>query len=270
METILILTCRSSHHFYNKKHVVKCSVFFLYPNTKTEMTYLTRQESRDIDRNAIEQFGISGLVLMENAGRGSVDTLQRLAIVKPEIPIAIVCGKGNNGGDGFVMARHLKIRGLNPTIFLLADPNELIGDAKTNYEILRHCNIPVILIQKRTPSISDFEPFGVLVDAMLGTGAVDVPRKPFTEAIQSINTIRQTTGSKVIAVDIPSGLDADSGKPNDPTIIADYTLTFYASKIGFTKPEAVKYLGTVLVQDIGFDFERLTNSSSKFRSCENN
>ncbi|MDR0336023.1 MAG: hypothetical protein LBI18_02935 [Planctomycetaceae bacterium] len=79
------------------------------------MRYLTQQESRDIDRQAIEQFGMSGLVLMENAGRGAVDTLQRLEIVRQEIPMAIICGKGNNGGDGFVMAWHLKIRGFNPT-----------------------------------------------------------------------------------------------------------------------------------------------------------
>ncbi|MDR2704530.1 MAG: NAD(P)H-hydrate epimerase [Planctomycetaceae bacterium] len=220
------------------------------------MIHLTRQESRNIDRKTIEQIGISGLVLMENAGRGAVDTLQRLEIVKQEIPIAVVCGKGNNGGDGFVIARHLKIRGLNPIVFLLADPKELTGDAETNYHILQHCNIS---IRERAFPVSGSEQFGVLIDAMLGTGAVGAPREIFANAIRSVNTIRCESGAKVVAIDIPSGLDADTGLPNDPTILADYTLTFYASKIGFTKPEAAQYLGTVFVHDIGFDFERIVN-----------
>ncbi|MDR3197712.1 MAG: NAD(P)H-hydrate epimerase [Planctomycetaceae bacterium] len=212
--------------------------------------YLTRQESRNIDRKAVEQFGISGLVLMENAGRGAVDTLQRLEIVKPEIPVGLVCGKGNNGGDGFVMARHLKIRGLCPTVFLLADPKELTGDAGTNYNILRRCNVPIM---ERTFPVAGLERFGVLIDAMLGTGAAGIPREPFAKTIRSINTIRKESGVKVIAIDIPSGLDADTGLPSDPTVFADYTLTFYASKVGFTKSEAAKYLGTVIVQDIGLN-----------------
>jgi NAD(P)H-hydrate epimerase len=221
------------------------------------MIYLTRQESRDIDRKAIEQIGISGLILMENAGRGVVDTLQRLEIVKQEIPIAVVCGKGNNGGDGFVIARHLKIRGLNPTVFLLADPKELTGDAETNYHILRRCNIPIC---ERAFPVSGSERFGILIDAMLGTGAVGVPREIFAQAIRSVNMIRCEFGAKVVAIDIPSGLDADTGLPNDPTILADYTLTFYASKIGFTKPEAAQYLGTIFVHDIGIDFEQIAGS----------
>ncbi|MDR2344990.1 MAG: NAD(P)H-hydrate epimerase [Planctomycetaceae bacterium] len=217
------------------------------------MIYLTCQESRDIDRKAIERFGISGLVLMENAGRGAVDTMQRLEIVRPNCPIAIVCGNGNNGGDGLVIARHLKIRGMKPTVFLPAGSTKLTADAESNFNILQHCNIS---IQERNFLISDCDQFGVVIDAMLGTGAKGSPRDNFAEVIRSINKIRNKIGVKVIAIDIPSGLDADTGEPNDPTIYADYTLTFYASKVGFKNPIASKYLGTVLVHDIGIDFEK--------------
>lgn len=232
------------------------------------MKRLTRRQSRDVDRIAIEEFGFSGLVLMENAGRGAVDTLWKEKIVKPNFRIGIVCGKGNNGGDGFVMARHFKIRGIDSTIILLTDPAELTGDAKTNFDILAYCDVsieifPDLAEKNRSKFRSMLRSFDVLVDAILGTGAVGAPREPFAEAIRSINAVRTETGATVVAVDIPSGLDADSGCPSVPTIVADGTLTFFSEKTGFPETDASKYLGTIFVQDIGVPVDLISLSLSK-------
>lgn len=217
---------------------------------------LSRRESREIDRVAIENIGFSGLVLMENAGRGAVDSLERYCIVQKDRPICIVCGKGNNGGDGFVMARHLKIRGFLPFVVLLASPSELSGDAKTNFDILRrNSDVDIYSFQKITEEnhaeFVNLLSCTVLIDALLGTGASGTPREPFAETIRLMNRMKQEYSTKIVAVDIPSGLDADSGKPSDPTIVADLTLTFYSEKTGFGCSEAVPFLGSVYVHDIG-------------------
>src|SRR6476659_825235 len=101
---------------------------------------LTRDQCREIDRVAIDEYGMSGLVLMENAGRGCVDVLERLGI---DGPVVILCGKGNNAGDGFVIARHLEIRGYSCRVLLLCPPHELRGDGATNFAILQNTNVPV-------------------------------------------------------------------------------------------------------------------------------
>ena len=230
---------------------------------------LNRKQSRDVDRIAIDEFGMSSLVLMENAGRGGVDVLEHLGIGGP---VVILCGKGNNAGDGFVIARHLAIRGHQCRVILLCDPNEFTGDAATNFAILAHCNVPIIdLSRTRVPPVAST---GVaqrqeasdavgphlqslltqnasgaawLVDAMLGTGARGQPRPPFDTAIDWMNS----QSAKKLAVDIPSGLDCDTGEPSAHTVRADHTCTFAAMKLGFTLPAAAPYTGTVHVCDIG-------------------
>src|SRR5688500_7504074 len=102
---------------------------------------LSREQCRELDRRAIEEYGIPGLVLMENAGRGCVDVLERLGIGGP---VVILCGKGNNGGDGFVIARHLELRGHACRVLLLRPPDELTGDAATNFAILRRTGVPIV------------------------------------------------------------------------------------------------------------------------------
>jgi NAD(P)H-hydrate epimerase len=101
---------------------------------------LSRVQVREVDRRAVEFYGMSGLVLMENAGRGCVDRLGSLGIAGP---LAICCGHGNNGGDGFVIARHLQLRGYEPRVLLAGDPAALRGDAAVNYRILQHCEVPI-------------------------------------------------------------------------------------------------------------------------------
>lgn len=203
---------------------------------------LTRDQVRQLDRLAIEEYGMSGLVLMENAGRGTVDMLERLGIAGP---VAILCGKGNNAGDGFVVARHLDIRGHACRVLLLSPPDGLAGDAATNFNILRKTDVPIDQWSQQTDPLAD----GVdwLVDAMLGTGARGEPRPPFDTAIDWMN--KQTC--QKLAVDVPSGLDCDTGRPAQHAVRADHTCTYAAMKIGFTQSGAETYTGQVHVCDIG-------------------
>src|SRR4051812_13577151 len=112
-------------------------------STKTATSQLTRDQCRELDRRAIDEYGISGLVLVENAGRGCVDVLERLGI---DGPVVILCGKGNNAGDGFVIARHLEIRGYACRVLLLCPPVALRGDAAINFAILKKTGIPIVEI----------------------------------------------------------------------------------------------------------------------------
>jgi NAD(P)H-hydrate epimerase len=203
---------------------------------------LTREQSRQLDRRAIDEYGISGLVLMENAGRGTVDVLERLGIAGP---IVILCGKGNNAGDGFVIARHLEIRNHACKVILLFPPSGLTGDAATNFAILEKTNVPIV----ETPTALDPHARGAdwIIDAMLGTGARGNPRPPLDAAIVWMNA----QPARKLAVDIPSGLDCDTGQPAVRTVRADHTCTFAATKVGFAQAAAKEFLGTIHVCDIG-------------------
>jgi len=211
------------------------------------MRPLSRHEVREVDRRAIEEYGMSGLVLMENAGRGCVDVLCQLGCGSL---VAIVCGKGNNAGDGFVIARHLDLRGASVKVILLGPPGELRGDAAVNYQILAKSGVPIVDLSSPFDAAAfDRELTGAtwIVDALLGTGASGPPRPPFDEAIRRLNA----APCRRLAVDLPSGLDCDSGQPAEATIRADHTCTFVAPKIGFLTSEAAAYLGQVHVLDIG-------------------
>jgi NAD(P)H-hydrate epimerase len=211
------------------------------------MRPLSRQEVREVDRRAIEEFGMSGLVLMENAGRGCADVLCQAGCGPL---VVIVCGKGNNAGDGFVIARHLDLRGNRVKVILLAPPGELRGDAAANYQILAKSGVPIVDLSSPFDAAAlgrELTGASWIVDALLGTGASGAPRSPFDEAIRLINA----APCPRLAVDLPSGLDCDSGQPAGPTVRADHTCTFVASKPGFSAPEATAYLGQVHVLDIG-------------------
>jgi NAD(P)H-hydrate epimerase len=236
-----------------------------------ELPALTREQSRAIDRIAIEQYGMTGLVLMENAGRGCVDVLERIGI---DGPIVILCGKGNNAGDGFVIARHLEIRGHGCRVLLLSPPTELRGDAAANFAILQKTNVAVIDVSERigllgtrpgeatpppsTDSIQralDQYAAGAtwIIDALLGTGAIGAPRPPFDAAIEWINNQK----ARKLAVDVPSGLDCDTGEPSAHTIRADHTCTFAAMKIGYLESAAKPFIGNIHVCDIGVPCSQL-------------
>ena len=208
---------------------------------------LSRAEIRSVDRTAIDQYEVPGVVLMENAGRGAADILRR---EQPRRPIVICCGSGNNGGDGFVMARHLSNRGFDVHTLLLADPARLTGDALVNYRIVEHTPLPLVRcfgddgIGRVTDELRSAN---WVVDALLGTGLQGNVRPPLREVITAINT----AGRPVLAVDIPSGLDCDTGQPLGVAVRATLTVTFVARKLGFIQPGADAYLGRVHVVDIG-------------------
>jgi len=215
---------------------------------------ITRRQAREIDALAIDRYGISGMVLMENAGRGVVDLLLQWdpALVGDNgDAVGILCGKGNNAGDGFVIARHLGIRDARPRVLLLSSPADLRGDARQNYDILCHSNVPIIDLSASDDLASDLNrqtgDAGWLVDAMLGTGACGEPREPFLTAISWMN--RQE--ARRLAIDVPSGLDCDTGQAASVTVRADRTCTFVAAKAGFAVPTAGEYVGELHVVSIG-------------------
>jgi NAD(P)H-hydrate epimerase len=214
---------------------------------------ITRQQAREVDRRAIDEYGMTGLVLMENAGRGAVDLLCRLAENQPGGRlgrVAVCCGKGNNAGDGFVMARHLDLRGTDVRVLVWADPAELTGDASANFQILRHTGVPIEVFGNRhdaTRLAEQLVDVEWIVDALLGTGARGEPRSPLDAVIDQLNA----SAAKRLAVDLPSGLDCDTGAAAQHTIRASETCTFVAEKRGFMTPGAEQYTGRVHVLDIG-------------------
>jgi NAD(P)H-hydrate epimerase len=203
---------------------------------------LSREQVRDVDRQAMEDYGMSGLVLMENAGRNSAQLLQSLGIAGP---VVICCGKGNNGGDGFVIARHLENGGFAVKVLLCVPAGSIAGDAAVNLQILVRAGTPIV----SPPFDWSHELSGAewIVDALLGTGTQGTIRDPFIAAIHAIDAAH----CKVLAVDLPSGLDCDTGQPLGACVRADYTATFVARKIGFDLPGAADWTGEVDVIDIG-------------------
>jgi NAD(P)H-hydrate epimerase len=210
------------------------------------MLVLSREKVHQVDRRAIDEYGMSGLVLMENAGRGVVEVLCSLGV---KGPVAICCGKGNNAGDGFVIARHLDLRGIPARVVLLVDPVELTGDAAVNFRIVKQAALPFMQLGEFSPGSFARARAGCewIVDALLGTGARGAPRSPFAESIEQTNA----TSARRLAVDLPSGLDCDTGAAASPTFVADHTCTFVAHKPGFLQPSARYFTGDVHVVDIG-------------------
>ncbi len=208
----------------------------------TRPLVLTRDQTRKVDQIAITELGMSGLVLMENAGRGVVRVMEELGL---HGPVTIVCGKGNNAGDGFVIARHLDLLGVDVETILCGDPTSLRGDALANFELLAYTNVkqtrddPESAIRSAKPEY--------LIDALLGTGAVGQPRSPIDQAIRIMNEVAACR----LALDIPSGLDADTGVPASTTFRADHTCTFVAAKPGLLSEEASAYVGQLHVISIG-------------------
>jgi len=230
---------------------------------------LNREQSRQVDTLAIERYGMSGLVLMENAGRGAAELIRRIHIdeFRASGTIAICCGKGNNGGDGFVVARHLDNCGVSVRVLLFCDHAKLTGDAAANYEIIHRAQLPIEVFNpaygaldewKLRSSLSDAK---IVVDGLLGTGARGEPLPPLGSIIDVINAMP----ARRVALDIPSGLDCDTGEAAAHTIRADHTLTFVARKPGFLKPEAQAFLGSVQVVDIGVPRKLLEELSSEQR-----
>jgi NAD(P)H-hydrate epimerase len=214
------------------------------------MKPLTRSEVREIDRRAIEEFGLPGVVLMENAGRNAALLLHERA---PTARVAIVCGKGNNAGDGFVIARHLVNRGHRVRLLMACNPAEYRGDAAVNWRVVEKMGIRADRLADASPDAWERALAGAdwIVDALLGTGAMGAPRGSIATAIEAVNAVAARDHAAVFAVDVPSGLDCDTGAALGPCIRANLTGTFVAPKVGFAQPGAAAWLGEVRVLDIG-------------------
>jgi NAD(P)H-hydrate epimerase len=193
---------------------------------------------RALDQWAIEDRGIPGAELMERAGTGLAEVASRAALSGT---ITVVCGKGNNGGDGFVCARLLRQRGRQVRVLLLGSPAELVGDAAANLERLPG-NPPEPFKAQR------LEGSAAVVDAILGTGFSGQAREPAAGAIEAINAL---TGAVVIACDVPSGVDASTGEVTGPAVRAAETVTFAAGKPGLWIAPGKAHAGRVTVIDIG-------------------
>jgi NAD(P)H-hydrate epimerase len=214
------------------------------------MILVTAAEMQEMDRQTIENQGIPGLELMENAGRGA--TLALLAQFGDNLKagVGIICGKGNNGGDGFVIARCLAEKGINVGVYLLARTAAVKGDAAANLKRLSALNLAINEIPDENTFLktkSRLSRYGLIVDAILGTGLTSEVRGFFKTVINFINS----TGIAIFAVDIPSGLNSDTGQPCGVCIRAQGTATFALAKIGhFTYPGA-EYTGKLEIIDIG-------------------
>jgi len=237
------------------------------------MTSLTREQARRIDQIASEELGIPSIVLMENAGlnaalaiRDYLKTTLRRDLASTRF--VIFCGGGNNGGDGYVVARHLHNHGAIVQIIAHKPIEKLTGDAALNAHICQKMNLDIQPASISAPGGGCFSTRvsntattpHLLIDALLGTGFQGDLRPDLLELIQRINAAKagpytpgETPG--VISLDLPSGLDCDTGQPpEDPAqdaVRADLTLTFVAPKQGFANPAAQPYLGQVIVADIG-------------------
>ncbi|MBW8041606.1 MAG: NAD(P)H-hydrate epimerase [Planctomycetes bacterium] len=220
-----------------------------------ECVVMSRDEVRAVDQWAINTLGIPGVVLMENAGRSCAELIkeQLAGVAKPKV--CIFCGTGNNGGDGYVIARHLLNSGYEVNVVVCGDRSKIKGDAKTNLDILERMGQPIGQLDPKSGDIhGHVKAFAadadMLVDGLFGTGLNGQLSDEYKQLIESING----ENCPILAVDIPSGLDCDTGEPLGAAIRANYTVTFVAVKKGFTSAGAVsQYTGDIFVASIGFE-----------------
>ena len=219
---------------------------------------LTVQQIRDLDVLAIEHVGIPGIVLMENAGRACAELVYAALLNPARARVVILCGPGNNGGDGFVIARHLASAGVDVAVVLAALPEQSHGDAGTNLRILERMGVPLIAAATAPGGDSPARVPGavaelldhadLVIDALLGSGARGAPRGIMSDLIRMANAAPR---ARRVAIDVPSGLCAGTGEVFDPCFQAEATITMVAAKVGFDQPTARAVLGRVVAVDIG-------------------
>lgn len=241
---------------------------------------LSRDEVRRLDVEAAKELGLPTLILMENAGRGAAGWLAELTGAlappagarpfspsplagPPEVPresalprVLILCGPGNNGGDGGVVARHLDAWGFSVRVIWFARSDQIRGDAAIQWSILKNSGVeqlawfdePAADIESDASCLNaDLADAEWIVDGLLGTGLSRPVEGPLRHVIEAMNS----SGKPIFALDLPSGLDADTGRPLGVAVRARATATFVAAKLGFAAPGAADYTGTVAVIDIG-------------------
>jgi len=212
------------------------------------LRYVTPDEMRRIDAFAIDTVGIPGVVLMENAGRAIFEQAYK-GLAGKDSHALVFCGRGNNGGDGFVVARHLLNNGVDTEVFVVGAISKIKGDAGVNLRILKRMGVPITKITKKSlPELRRrMKRCGLIVDALLGTGLSGEVTGLYRDVIELINE----AGCPVLAVDIPSGLDGLTGKPLGISVVANATVTFQLPKKAFENPRARNFTGQLTVVDIG-------------------
>src|SRR5213593_1555608 len=220
------------------------------------MRVLNSAQMREADRRTIDDIGISSLVLMENAGRQAVAAMETMYSDLSERQVAVLCGRGNNGGDGFVIARTLVQRGVDVAVFLIGRVADVRGDARTNLEILGRLGVTVVEIsdsQAWELHFSELSDCTLIVDAIFGTGL----NAPVSGLIESVIADVNASGIPVVAIDLPSGLSADSAEPIGPSIEAGLTITLAAPKLPLVLPPGETRAGDIVIADIGIPAEVL-------------
>lgn len=213
------------------------------------MKLVTAEQMRQMDREAMKDFQIPGLILMENAGAGCVSLILELMEEETAAGVCVVAGVGNNGGDGFVLARHLWNNGFDVEVYLLGDVKKMKGDARTNFEIITRQDLPITEVrgsEEMDILSQDLDSAGLIVDALFGTGLDREIRGAYREVIEAINQ----SGTPVFAVDMPSGLNADTGQPMPVAVFAEITGTFGMAKIGQFNYPGHLFCGDVHIIDI--------------------
>jgi NAD(P)H-hydrate epimerase len=215
-----------------------------------EIRPLSREEVRSIDARAAGELGLPTLVLMENAGRGAAEWLRPRLRASPPTRVVIPCGPGNNGGDGGVVARHLDAWGFAVRVVWFARADRIAGDAAVQRDVLARSGLDQDiwdgpLDAGRLDAL--FAGADWVVDALLGTGLTRPVEGPLRDAIEAMNR----SGRPILALDLPSGLDADAGQPLGVAVRATATATFVAPKLGFSRPGAEAFTGEVHVVEIG-------------------
>lgn len=209
------------------------------------MKTVTAEEMKRIDREAVEKYGIPAIILMENAAVSGAFCVLRMLKSKKDC-VTFFCGQGNNGGDGFACARHLLNRGIKITVYFAGEKERLTDEAKINYEILRRMGQDVL--KPDLMSISkELSKTNLIVDALLGIGLKEKVKEPYYSLIMAINA----SAKPVLALDVPSGLDATSGTVCGIAVQAAQTVTFGLMKKGLLSPQVKKYTGKIIIGDIG-------------------
>jgi len=214
------------------------------------MRVLNAAQMREADRRTIEEIGIPSLVLMENAGRQVVAAMEAIYADLLERQVAVLCGRGNNGGDGFVVARTLVQRGVDVSVFVLGLISDVRGDARVNLEILGRLGVTVVEVsdgQAWELHLSEVRDCTLIVDAIFGTGL----NAPVSGLIESVITDINASSIPVVSIDLPSGLSADSSDTRGESIDAETTVTLAAPKLPLVLPPAETRAGDIVIADIG-------------------
>ncbi len=208
----------------------------------------TREEIADIEKETEEKYGISRLILMENAGRCTAEVIKERFAGVAGMRVCVFCGKGNNGGDGFVAARYLFNAGADVKVYHFDSPAAFTGISFTNYEILCKMEIGCFRLDERSVKLPGCGKADVIVDALFGTGIRGAVGGAAAELITAINQ----RGSFIVCADIPSGLDANTGRVCGTAVKGSVTVSFGFAKKGFYLNSGPEYCGEIIIADIGF------------------